>query len=121
MHEDTLKKIGTGEAHAVVAEAWFTFLGFLAATAVVQTAEQKSGDVSLSAIKWISYVLLFRWVNYKVNQLIWLHFPSVEPENTRNLAMRQVALSSAVSGAITISSYFLVLRAIDSLIKTDSI
>ena len=73
--------LGTHEAHAMLAEAWFTFLGFVAVTAVFHAAAQKTDAVPLIALKWVCYFLLFNWVYYKICKLIWFIYPPADIVN----------------------------------------
>ena len=112
MERKTAIKIGTGEARAQLAEAWFTFLKFVALTAIFHAAATKSDYIILHALKWACYLLLFGWTEYKINQLIWVLFPSVNPISKPRKNW-YIAISVWISANIMIGVYFLVFYLID--------
>jgi hypothetical protein len=120
MDRETIIKYGTGEARAIVAEAWFTFLGFVAATAVLHAAAEKTEVLPLTILKWTSYAMLFGWVNYKIDQLIWAHFPVADP--TKKKAKNwHIALSVWVSSMIMFGVYALVFYLVNVLLKANAV
>lgn len=98
--------LGTYEAHAKLAEAWFTYLGFVAATAIFHAAAEKTNDTSLIVLKWACYFLLFGWVQFKINKLIWFLYPPADIENNKpsNIVL---GFSVWLSSMIVFSSYYL--------------
>ena len=115
MDRNTAIKIITGEAHAKLAEGWFKFLGFVALTAVFHAAAAKTDHLILEALKWICYIFLFRWTNFKIDQLIWLLFPSTNPVSKRRKE-KNVIISVFISTMIMLFVYFLVLFLINSFL-----
>ena len=107
MERKTVIKTGTGEARAQLAEAWFTFLKFVALTAIFHAAATKSDYIILHALKWACYLLLFGWTEYKINQLIWALFPSVNPISKPRKDW-YIVISVLISANIMIGVYFLV-------------
>ena len=75
--------LGSHEAHAKLAEAWFTFLGFATVTSIFHAAAEKTNSLQLIGLKWICYFLLFNWVYYKISKLIWFIYPPSDIENGR--------------------------------------
>lgn len=107
MDRKTAIKINTGEANAHLAEGWFTFLEYVALTAIFHAAATKTDHIVLHALKWACYLLLFRWTEYKIDQLIWALFPSADPISKRRKEWH-IAISVGISANIMIGVYFLV-------------
>ena len=112
MEEQWKKKTVLGESQAILAEAWFTYLGFLTLTAVFHAVAEKSGSPGFIAMKWICYLALWRWVMYKVDSFIWVVFPSVKPTAGKRNHGKAFFLAIAVSTNIAGMSYFISLKAI---------
>lgn len=120
MDRETALKYGTGEARAIAAEAWFTFLGYVAATAVLHAAAAKTNALALVILKWVSYALLFGWVNYKVDQLIWTHFPVTDPTKKRAKGWH-IAVSVTASTFIMFGVYALVFYLVEVFLKANAV
>lgn len=111
--EDQWKiKTVLGESQAILAEAWFTYLGFLTLTAVVHAIAEKSGIAGFVAMKWICYLAIWRWVMYKVDSFIWVVFPSVKPSVGKQVYGRAFFLAIIISTNIAGLSYLISLKAI---------
>lgn len=120
MDRELLRRYGTGEARALFAEGWFSFLGFTAATGVLHAVAEKSGAMPVVTVKWLSYLMLWWWLSYKVDRLIWMHFPVVDPLK-RKATLSQIAFSVWLSFMITLGTYFIVVDIIDSLVKSNAV
>ena len=112
MDDQWKTKTVLGESQAILAEAWFTYLGFLTLTAVVHAVAEKSGLAGFVAMKWISYLAIWRWVMYKVESLIWVVFPSVRPSAGKRVYGKAFFLAIVISTNIAGMSYFISLKAI---------
>jgi len=120
MDKDLALKYGTGEARALLAEAWFTFLGFVAATAVVHAVATKTSATPVLIVKWLSYAMLWGWLSYKIDQLIWSHIPNVDPRK-KTATPAQLAFSVFTSFMLTMGAYWLVVVVIAALIETNAV
>jgi hypothetical protein len=120
MDKDLALKYGTGEARALLAEAWFTFLGFVAATAVVHAVAARTSAMPVLVVKWFSYAMLWGWLSYKVDQLIWSHFPGVDPLK-KKATPAQLAFSVFTSFMLTMGAYWLVVVVMNALIEAGAV
>lgn len=113
MNDDWKIKTVLGEAQAILAEAWFSYLGFLTLTALFHAVADKSGVMGFIAFKWICYLALWRWVMFKVDSLIWVMFPQVKPEPGKHIGSTAFFWSIFISTNIAGYSYFISFKAIE--------
>jgi len=109
-------KLGTQEAHAIIAEAWFKFLGYTGATAIFHAAAEKVGSYPLVILKWVCYLLLFNWVNYQINKLIWFAFPSTDIVNAKP-SDKAIGISVFVSSVLMLCIYKFVFYLFEVFVK----
>ena len=119
MKREDIRKLARGELHAIFAEAWFKFLGFVAVTTVFHAAAIKSGHIVLVIFKWACYLLLAMWTNFKIDQAIWTFFPSVDPTSF-NTKPRLFPLSVFLSVMLATGVYMLVIILIQVFLELDS-
>jgi hypothetical protein len=105
-------KLATGEAQSAVAEAWFTYLGFLTLTAILHAVADKSGIPGFVAFKWICYLALWRWVMYKTDRTIWIMFPTADPAKNKKIKWRVLFWSVFISTNVVGFSYFISRKAV---------
>jgi hypothetical protein len=112
-------KMGTFEAHAIIADAWFKFLGFVAVTAIFHYAATKTDTLLLSSLKWTCYILLFGWCNYQVNKLIWFVYPSSDIENEKPNDIT-IGVTVWLSSMIMLATYKLVFFLLGVFVETNT-
>lgn len=115
-NKDALLKLGTHEAQAKIAEAWFTFLGFSAVTAVFHAASIKADSYLIDGIKWVCYFLLFNWVYYKLSLLIWHLYPPSDPTDNR-ASMTAMGVSVWLASTVMLGVYLLSFQLFDIFVK----
>lgn len=101
MEEKDLEKVATGEAHARFAEYWFAFLGYVALLAVLHAVYLKTDHMLLLALEIFSYVLLFRWVEYRLARFITFNFPTADATKRSKVRLHHVTISIGAASTIT--------------------
>lgn len=113
MTPEWITKLGTGEAQAYLAEAWFKFLGFILIIAVFHAAAESSDIPILQVVKWASYLALWRWTMYKVDSFVWVLFPRLNPEQNKKISDRALFWSVLLSTNFAFYAYILALAVVD--------
>ncbi len=68
-------------ALAALAPEWFRALEWLGVTAVIHVLATWTDSTLLEAAKWVSYLMLFTWMSYKVDQALqWIFRRSSQAE-----------------------------------------
>ena len=107
-------RINTGESRARLAETWFKFLGFVGLTTVIHAAAQTTANWGLAVLTLVCYIVMFGWVEFRVDSLIWRLFPSVDP-TSESVDHSRIPISVGASATIMIGVYLFAISLVEVL------